>query len=312
MKWIIAIIQPHRLEAVKQCLTEVEVFRLTVSDVQGYGRQKGHTEYFRGQPMQVNLIRKVRLDIGVNDNFVQPTINAIVKGARSGEGGKGQVGDGKCFVIPLESVIRVSDGVQGSDAILKTGSWRLFRGYPQPKQPSAAHDGFFSPFPRPYRPSLASQKPFPLCFCHGQNNQTQVPPHATPNRKSSSPMLLNSCPAAYPPWYAPLSKSVGMSAVFIKEGKAAQLTDVDNNTYIDYVMSYGPLIAGHAPPTVRAAVAKQIDKGSSYGCCSETEIKLAAAIAKAMPNVPMVRFVNSGTEATMSAVRLARGAPNAT
>src|SRR6187399_430842 len=81
MKLIIAIIQPHRLESVKQALTDVEVFRLTVSDVQGYGRQKGHTEYFRGQPMQVNLIRKVRLDIGVNDNFVQPTINAIVKGA---------------------------------------------------------------------------------------------------------------------------------------------------------------------------------------------------------------------------------------
>ena len=60
MKWITAIIQPHRLEAVKQCLTEVEVFRLTVSDVQGYGRQKGHTEYFRGQPMQVNLIRTLQ------------------------------------------------------------------------------------------------------------------------------------------------------------------------------------------------------------------------------------------------------------
>ena len=116
MKWIIAIIQPHRLEAVKQCLTEVEVFRLTVSDVQGYGRQRGHTEYFRGQPMQVNLIRKVRLDIGVNDNFVQPTINAIVKGARSGEGGKGQVGDGKIFIIPLENVVRISDGVQGGEA----------------------------------------------------------------------------------------------------------------------------------------------------------------------------------------------------
>ncbi len=95
MKWIIAIIQPHRLEAVKQSLTEVEVFRLTVSDVQGYGRQKGHTEYFRGQPMQVNLIRKVRLDIAVNDEFVQPTMNAVIRGARSGRRRKGQVGDGK-------------------------------------------------------------------------------------------------------------------------------------------------------------------------------------------------------------------------
>ena len=117
MKLIIAIIQPHRLESVKQALTEVEVFRLTVSDVQGYGRQKGHTEYFRGQPMQVNLIRKVRLDIAVNENFVQPTITAIVKGARSAADGKGQVGDGKIFVIPLENVIRVSDGTQGSEAI---------------------------------------------------------------------------------------------------------------------------------------------------------------------------------------------------
>lgn len=117
MKMVIAIIQPHRLEAVKQCLTEVEVFRLTVSDVQGYGRQKGHTEYFRGQPMQVNLIRKVRLDIAVNDNFLQPTVDAIIRGARSGANGKGQVGDGKIFVLPLENVVRISDGQQGGEAI---------------------------------------------------------------------------------------------------------------------------------------------------------------------------------------------------
>ncbi|MEI7767481.1 MAG: P-II family nitrogen regulator [Phycisphaerae bacterium] len=117
MKWIVAIIQPHRLEAVKQALTEVEVFRLTVSDVQGYGRQKGHTEYFRGQPMQVNLIRKVRLDIAVNDNFVQPTVDAIIKGARSGTGNKGQIGDGKVFVLPLERVVRISDGTDGTEAI---------------------------------------------------------------------------------------------------------------------------------------------------------------------------------------------------
>jgi nitrogen regulatory protein PII len=115
MKWIVAIIQPHKVESVKTALTEVEVFRLTVSDVQGYGRQKGHTEYFRGQPMQVNLIRKVRLDIAVNDNFVQPTISAIVKGARTGA--SGAVGDGKIFVLPLERVVRVSDGQEGSEAI---------------------------------------------------------------------------------------------------------------------------------------------------------------------------------------------------
>ena len=103
-------------------------------------------------------------------------------------------------------------------------------------------------------------------------------------------------------------KAVGASAVFIKEGKGARLIDADNNPYIDYVLSYGPLIAGHCPQPVRAAVAKQIDKGSSYGCCTEAEIKLAGMIAKAMPQVPMVRFVNSGTEAVMSAIRLARGA----
>lgn len=102
-------------------------------------------------------------------------------------------------------------------------------------------------------------------------------------------------------------KSVGLSPVFIKEGKGARLIDVDNNSYIDYVMSYGPLIAGHCPPTVRAAVAKQIDKGSSYGCSSELEIRLAQTVAEAMPSVPMIRFVNSGTEAAMSAIRLARG-----
>ncbi len=102
--------------------------------------------------------------------------------------------------------------------------------------------------------------------------------------------------------------AVQAAPVFIKEGKGARLTDVDGNNYIDYVLSYGPLIAGHCPPAVRAAVAKQMDKGSSYGCCSEAELVLANAIAAAMPHVPMVRFVNSGTEAVMSAIRLARGA----
>jgi len=117
LKWIIAIIQPYRLDAVKQALSDVEVFRLTVSDVQGYGRQKGHTEFFRGLAAQVNLIRKVRLDIAVNDNFVQPTIDAITKAARSGPGGKGQFGDGKIFILPLENVVRISDGVSGGEAI---------------------------------------------------------------------------------------------------------------------------------------------------------------------------------------------------
>jgi nitrogen regulatory protein P-II 1 len=114
MKLITAIIQPHRLDSVKKALTDVEVFRLTVSDVQGYGQQKGQTEYFRGHAMEVNLIRKVKLMIAVNDNFVEPTIQAIVTGARS-EGGK--VGDGKIFVQPLDEVIRIRTGERGGTAI---------------------------------------------------------------------------------------------------------------------------------------------------------------------------------------------------
>ena len=115
MRLIVAIVQPSRLEAVKEALSKVEVFRLTVSDVQGLGRQKGHTEVYRGHEYQVNLIRKVKLEIAVNDEFVQPTIDAIVGAARSGDEGK--IGDGKIFVLPLEDVIRIRTGERGSDAI---------------------------------------------------------------------------------------------------------------------------------------------------------------------------------------------------
>ncbi len=101
-------------------------------------------------------------------------------------------------------------------------------------------------------------------------------------------------------------QSVNLSPVFIRQGEGSRLTDVDSNTYIDYVMSYGPLILGHADPAVQAAVAKQMSRGSSFGCCAEEEILLADLIAQYMPNVPMVRFVSSGTEAVMSAIRLTR------
>jgi nitrogen regulatory protein P-II 2 len=115
MKLIIAIIQPSRLEAVKAALTEVEVFRLTVMDVQGFGRQKGHTELYRGHEFSVNLLRKVELQIAVNEDFVEPTVNAIIKGGRTGE--KGEIGDGKIFVLPLEDCIRIRTGERGSEAI---------------------------------------------------------------------------------------------------------------------------------------------------------------------------------------------------
>lgn len=115
MKYIIAIIQPTRLEAVKEALSHIEVFRLTISDVQGIGRQKGHTETYRGHEYQINFIRKVKLEIAVNDKFVEPTIKAIAQAARAGTEGK--IGDGKIFMLPLEDVLRISTGERGPEAI---------------------------------------------------------------------------------------------------------------------------------------------------------------------------------------------------
>jgi nitrogen regulatory protein P-II 1 len=115
MKLIIAIIQPSRLEQVKAALTEVEVFRLTVMDCQGFGRQKGQTEVYRGHEYTVNLLRKVQLQIAVNEDFVEPTIDAIIKGGRSGE--SGEIGDGKIFVLPLDDCVRIRTGERGQEAI---------------------------------------------------------------------------------------------------------------------------------------------------------------------------------------------------
>lgn len=115
VKLIIAIIQPTKLEEVKEALTEVEVFRLTVLDCLGFGRQRGQKSAFRGQDMSINLVRKVQLQIAVNDEFVEPTINAILAGAREGE--KGQIGDGKIFVVPMDDCIRIRTGERGPDAI---------------------------------------------------------------------------------------------------------------------------------------------------------------------------------------------------
>jgi len=115
MKLIIAIIQPSKLEAVKAALTEVEVFRLTVMDVQGFGRQKGHTELYRGHEFSVNLLRKVQLQIAVNEEFVEPTIQAIIKGGRSGN--QGEIGDGKIFVLPMDDCIRIRTGERNEDAL---------------------------------------------------------------------------------------------------------------------------------------------------------------------------------------------------
>ncbi|GEM_PF-63621 len=115
MKLIIAIIQPHRLEQVKQALAEVEVFRLTVMDVQGFGRERVQSETYRAQEFTINLARKVQIMIGVNDAFVERTVQAIIRGARSGP--EGQIGDGKIFILPLEDCVRIRTGERGGEAI---------------------------------------------------------------------------------------------------------------------------------------------------------------------------------------------------
>ena len=112
MKLIIAIIQPYRLEEVKEELYKKEVNLITVSEVLGHGRQMGVEEVYRGHKETGNLMRKIRLEIAVNENFVEPTIEAIVKGAKTGN-----IGDGKIFVIDLNECIRIRTGERGSEAI---------------------------------------------------------------------------------------------------------------------------------------------------------------------------------------------------
>ena len=115
MKLIIAIIQPDKLESVKEALSEVEVFRLTIMDCQGFGRQKGNPEIFKAEDFTLNLRRKVQLQIAVNEEFVEPTIEAISKGGKTGE--QGEIGDGKIFVLPMDDCVRIRTGERGPTAI---------------------------------------------------------------------------------------------------------------------------------------------------------------------------------------------------
>jgi len=112
MKLIIAIIPPHKLDSVKAALEDVDVNLMTVTNVLGQGRQKGLTEIYRGAKEAGGLLNKIRLDIAVNEDFVEPTIKAITKGAHTGD-----VGDGKIFVLDLAECIRISSGERGSSAI---------------------------------------------------------------------------------------------------------------------------------------------------------------------------------------------------
>ena len=112
MKLIIAYIQPHKLNDVKQELYKTKVYKLSVTNTLGCGQQMGYHESYRGVDIEVNLLKKVRLEIAVNDTFVKPTVDAIIAGARSGE-----IGDGKIFVVDLGECIRIRSGESGPDAI---------------------------------------------------------------------------------------------------------------------------------------------------------------------------------------------------
>ena len=112
MKLVIAIIQPHRLEEVKKALYSADVNLITVNEVLGHGREKSVDEFYRGIKETGNLLRKIRLEIAVNDNFVEPTVKAIIKGAKTGK-----VGDGKIFIVDLPRCIRIRTGEEGSNAI---------------------------------------------------------------------------------------------------------------------------------------------------------------------------------------------------
>ena len=112
MKLIIAYIQPEKLNDVKQELYKAEVYKMSVTNAVGCGQQKGYHESYRGVDMEVNLLKKVRLEIAVNEDFVKTAIDAIIKGARTGE-----IGDGKIFIIDLVECIRIRTGETGGVAI---------------------------------------------------------------------------------------------------------------------------------------------------------------------------------------------------
>lgn len=115
MKMIIAIIQPTKLEPLREALVKIGVTRMTVCDAQGYGRQRGRTEMYRGHEYKTNLLRKIELEIMVNDDFVERTVDCIQNVARTGP--EGNIGDGKILIVPAERAIRISDVIAGPEAV---------------------------------------------------------------------------------------------------------------------------------------------------------------------------------------------------
>ena len=112
MKKIEAIVKPHKLDDVKSALTQVGIQGLTVSEVRGFGRQKGHKEQYRGAEYTVDLVPKVKVEVVVEDDLADRTVEAIENAARTG-----RIGDGKIFVLPVEQAIRIRTGDRGADAI---------------------------------------------------------------------------------------------------------------------------------------------------------------------------------------------------
>jgi nitrogen regulatory protein P-II 1 len=112
MKLITAIVKPFTLDDVKTALEEAGVLGMTVSEIQGYGRQKGHTEVYRGAEYSVDFVPKVRIEVVVDDSIVDKVVDAVVRAARTGK-----IGDGKVWVIPVETIVRVRTGERGTDAL---------------------------------------------------------------------------------------------------------------------------------------------------------------------------------------------------
>src|SRR5678810_670145 len=112
MKLVTAVIKPYQLDAVKEALLAMGVAGMTVSEVQGYGRQKGHTEVYRGAEYSVDFVPKVRVEVVVDDSAVDKVVDVIVQAARTGK-----IGDGKVWVSPVDTVVRVRTGERGADAL---------------------------------------------------------------------------------------------------------------------------------------------------------------------------------------------------
>ena len=112
MKLVIAYIQPHKLQDVKKALYKAEVYKMSVTNALGCGEQHGYEESYRGIKFEVDLLKKVRLEIAVNEDFVEKTINAIIEGAKTG-----QIGDGKIFVLDLSECLRIRTGERGQKTI---------------------------------------------------------------------------------------------------------------------------------------------------------------------------------------------------